>query len=237
MSVRCQVLEYSRAVVRNGVIQGVKIIGTDSRNGYRYPQEVLRRAKALYEATPVFAFHPSGPEKKRGSRQLCDHFGMLSNIRERGEADGPFGLFGDLHIKQRHPMATLIVESAGAHFGLSHNAVVEMNDDGSEVTEIIEVNSVDLVENPATTKTLFEEHSEMELAELKAVFEEKFDALLNKVDGLEKAQAQAAAKAPAEMKPKRIQALETITPVEEAGPAIGNSHDDLMAVLRGYSLT
>ena len=231
MSIRCQVLEYSRAVVKNGVIEGVKIIGTDSRNGRRYPPEVLRRAKSLYEATPVFAFHPSPPEKRRGSRQLCDHFGMLSNIRERGDVEGKFGLFGDLHIKQRHPMATLIVESAGAHFGLSHNAVVEMNDDGSEVTEIIEVNSVDLVENPATTKTLFEEHSEMELAELQKVVEEKFDALHEQIKGLK--EAQAAAKAPAEMKPKRIQALENIAPVEEAGPSYGVTHEDFLAGLRG----
>ncbi|NQT39171.1 MAG: hypothetical protein HQ581_16850, partial [Planctomycetes bacterium] len=139
------------------MIEGVKIIGTKSRNGYDYPEAVLSRAKPLYEGAAVFIFHPTDPEKRRGSRQLVDHFGSLANIRAGGDRKGGFGLFGDLRIKQSHPMAQLVTESAGRKFGLSHNAVVEMNEDETAVVEIIDVNSVDLVDEPATTTTLFEE--------------------------------------------------------------------------------
>lgn len=239
MRVRCEVLEYTNAAVRDGVIVGVKIIGTQSRNGRTYPMEVLRRAKPLYECAPVFLFHPDGREKKRGSRQLADHFGSLVNVRERGEENGQFGLFADLQIKQRHPMASLVLENTDKNFGLSHNAVVEMDETKTEVREIISVNSVDLVDNPATTTTLFEE-SEMTLEEMNAALDERLGAFETKILEAMKSIKPAPVKVTEEKepaKPKRITALEA-APVDAGGnvPApIGNTHEDLLAVLRGYS--
>ncbi|HUS38798.1 MAG TPA: hypothetical protein VMX74_05075 [Pirellulales bacterium] len=229
MSIRCQVLEYSRATVKDGVIEGVKIIGTQSRNGRRYPRLVLSAAKHLYEGAGVFIFHPNGSEKRKGSRQLCDHFGSLSNIQERD------GLFGDLLIKQSHPMAQFILENAdGKQFGLSHNAVVEMDESKTVVTKIISVNSVDLVDNPATTQNLFEEE-DMELKQVVDAFEERLGAFEEKIIGV----LEAAKPAPPIEKPekKRIAVLEKIEAVEGVEPTIGNSHGELLAVLHGYSLT
>ena len=225
---RRQVIEYSRAPVRNGVIEGVKIIGTESKNGYRYPANVLRKAKRLYESAAVFIYHPSDPERRRGSRQLVDHFGSLQNVRERGTGETDFGLFADLHIKQQHPMAQLVLESDGHRFGLSHNAIVEMNDDQSEVTAIVEVNSVDLVDNPATTTNLFEEDQGME--ELKKTM----DTLVEKIGVLE-TKLEAAQKEPP--KSKRLTALEDKRETtEEVAVPIGNSHEDMLAVLRGFAI-
>ncbi|KKL91816.1 hypothetical protein LCGC14_1890930, partial [marine sediment metagenome] len=162
MGVHCHVLEYSRAPVVDGVIKGVKIIGTKSNNGRSYPQAVLTQAMAMYEGQQVYMLHPTAREKRQGSRQLDDHFGTLMDVRE---IPGKPGLFCDLHTKQSHPMAGLIMENAeGSTFGLSHNAVVEFGDDGTTVTKIVRVNSVDLVDQPATTHNLFEE--DMELKEL-----------------------------------------------------------------------
>jgi hypothetical protein len=215
MSIRLNVLEYSTPKIRDNIILGVKIIGTESANGYSYPLPVLRQAVPLYEGAPVFIEHPNGSEKKRNSRHLADHFGVLQNIRQ-GE-----GLFGDLHIKQSHPMAKAVLEEAAgaARFGLSHNAIVDMADDA--VTEIVSVNSVDLVDKPATTKNLFESE-DMDTERLTAL-EAKVDTLLERLPDKPKKET-----------PKRITALENVE--EPEAEKIGNSHDDFLATLRGFAL-
>ena len=233
MSQRTNVLEYSRPVVDGDTILGVKVIGTKSRNGYGYPVEVLRKAKPLYEGAAVFILHPTSRERKGNHRKLRDHFGSLHNVRERGDADS-FGVFADLTIKPSHPMATDVLEHlADAHFGLSHNAVVVMNDDGSDVTEILEINSVDLVDDPATTQNLFESEDEMS-TEFQDKLMTRLDALEKKIDAKE-AQAVVEEKKPPEKK-TRLSALEARG--EDGGgdaKPIGNSHEDLLAVLNGYS--
>lgn len=238
MSIRIQVLEYSRAPVVDGVIEGVKIIGTRSRNGYRYPQEVLDKHRELYEGSQVYMLHPTDREKRKGSRQLDDHFGTLMNIR--GGRDGTIGtgLFGDLHVKQTHPLAQFVMESDGTKFGLSHNAEVEMNDDQTEVTRIISINSVDLVDHPATNKNLYEETDDMELKELKSDLDAMRQALDKHIEIVAEHYRVTEEKKP-EKKPPRITALERVTESaegEEPQP-IGNTHEDFMGALRGFPVT
>ena len=240
MAIIRHVVEYSNARVRGNVILGVKIVGLQSRNGYRYLASALDAAKALYEDTSVYVLHPDSREKRRGSRQLDAHFGHLRNIFA-----APDGLFGDLHVKQSHPMAGLILESDGKQFGLSHNAVVEMNTDETEVTKIVSVNSVDLVDNPATTTNLFEEEN-MDLAELVAA-NEALATRLAAVEGTLTGVLEAVTKKPEPSakpeplaKPDRIAVLEKITDGdgEPDKPApIGNSYDDFLDTLRGFSTT
>ncbi len=241
MGVHCHVLEYSRAPVENGVIKGVKIIGTKSRNGRVYPQAVLNQAMSLYEGQQVYMLHPTAREKRQGSRQLDDHFGTLMDVRE---IPGKSGMFCDLHTKQSHPMAGLIMENAeGSTFGLSHNAVVEFGEDGTTVTKIVRVNSVDLVDQPATTTNLFEEDMELKelqdaLAAERKATDERMDAFEAKILGV--LESFKPAEKPAEKpKPtKRISALETVTEGEEGEPApIGKSHDDFLNCARGFSNT
>ncbi len=224
MSIRTQVLEYSKPMIDGNVIKAVKILGTQSKHGYSYPIPVQRQAMPLYENAAVFVLHPSGREKKAGNRQLSDHFGNLQNIRQ-GLGLGGEGLFGDLHIKESHPMAKAVLEAAAsgaARFGLSHNAIVEMTE--GEVTEIVEVNSVDLEDNPATTTNLFESEDEMHTERLNAL-EAKVDTLLERLPVK-------AEKTP----PRRITALENITDPDEA-PTIGNTHDDFLGALHGFPIT
>ena len=242
MSTIFQVLEYSRAPVVGGIIKGVKIIGCKSRNGRTYPQAVLRAAKPLYENAPVYLFHPSESEKRRGSRQLPDHIGSLTNIRERGNNGSIEGLYGDLVLRQSHPMTGVICESDGRNFGLSHNANVEMNDDKREVLSIVEVNSVDLVDNPATNQNLFEEEDmeglkEMQEAATKSA--ERMDAIEGKLDTVIETLAKPAEKPPAEKPKQRITALEDVTNGDEGeGPKpMGNTHQELLVACRGFRTT
>ena len=92
-------------------------------------------------------------------RKMIEHFGVLRNIKRRGDA-----IYGDLHYLKSHPRADEITERAermGDTFGLSHNAdgyTVHRN--GREIVEDIEeVRSVDLVTDPATSSGLFESKS------------------------------------------------------------------------------
>lgn len=172
------VLEFSRPDVDGDVIRAVKVIGLKSKNGWNYSPAVLREAMPLYEASPVFIEHPDAREKKAGHRQLGDHFGSLQNVRGNGQ-----GLFADLQIKPSHPLAIAVIEAAPtARFGLSHNAVVEMDEKKTNVLKIIEVNSVDLVNKPATTTTLFEEDQmeefQKEMREFMALINAKIEEMV-----------------------------------------------------------
>ena len=232
MSHRTNVLEYSSPKVvlsdPNG-IKGVKIIGVDSINGYKYRIDALKKAKPLYENAAVFIDHGNPREKKRGSRQLRDHFGTLQAVRERHNGNG---IYGDLHVKMSHPMAKAVIEAADkGKFGLSHNAFVLMNDDETEVIEILEVNSVDLVDDPATTKNLFEEET------MSQEFQDKLMARFDKIDArFDKIEAKPVTE---EVKPppkKRIEAFEEVKPGEGEPEPIGNTHEDFLAEVRGFSV-
>lgn len=236
-----QVLEYSEPGVRGSVIVGVKVVGTRSRNGREYPLDVLQEAIPLYEDAPVFVHHGDAREKRQGSRQTKDHFGSL----ERAFVDGK-GLFANLRVKRSHGLAKRILETAATgKFGLSHNAVVKMTEDEKTVAEILEVNSVDLVNNPATTKNLFEGTDMTETAiadpepdDQKPGFEDKvlgfMDKLSTRLDALEaKPVVEGEEKKPV----KRLIALEDKAVEEGEAPKIGNTHEDFLDALRGYSVT
>ena len=233
MSTICQLIEYSRAPVIDGVIKGVKIIGTQSRKGRRYPQEMLAKAIPLYENAPVYIMHGTSREQRLGQRRHQSHFGHIANVRE-----GMNGLFGDLHIKQSHGMAGTIAESDGRDFGLSHNVNGVLNDEKTEVLEILRVDSVDLVDNPGTTTNLFEGVEEMDLAELEAAQKASADQIKALADGqgqivklLEGLAAPAAAP-----KPARITALKQADDDQgEPQPTFGHSREAFAAGLRGVS--
>ena len=138
------------------VIQGCKILGFKSSNGRQYLTEAVQKAIHLYEGKTVFIDHASDPDKPRG---FLERFGKIRNVRM-----GPDGAYGDLHYNPRHTLAETFlgwVEVDPESVGFSHDAVgsVREESDGTlTITEILEVNSVDLVAVPATTKGLFETH-------------------------------------------------------------------------------
>ena len=236
MAIIRHVVEYTRALVSDGVILGVKIVGTKSRNGYRYTVDALTKAVALYENAPVYILHPDSREKRRGSRQLDAHFGSLKRVRVHGD-----GLFGDLHVRQSHHMAGVILESDGRNFGLSHNVHVEMSGDETEVTRIVSVHSVDLVDNPATTISLFEEEDMVTLEEISEALCKSKGEILSEVSKIidERLVQLTESEKPADKpkKPERIHALEAAPADNGDGdgpPQIGNSHEAFLGVVRGF---
>ena len=140
-----------------GIIHGVKILGLVSDNNRKYMPEAVRKAKSLYEGIKVNIDHPAESGDVRSAE---DRFGKLINV-EYVEGEG---LYGDLMFLKSHPMAERICEAAERNdmndtFGLSHNAQGDgqEDDDGCfVVNSIVEVRHVDLVADPATTKSLRE---------------------------------------------------------------------------------
>lgn len=157
------VLEYAEtakpAVDREaGVIRGVKVLGLQSKHGYSYPAEVLKRSLPLYEGVPVFVDHPSLREA-RNERSVSEQFGCLEGVRLESD-----GIYADLHFLKSHPMSEQVCELAERFpdkIGLSHNADVTRTQE-SEVSSIDRVRSVDLVCRPATARGIFESEERME---------------------------------------------------------------------------
>lgn len=147
-----------------GIIKGVKIIGFNSQNGRRYLPEALKEAVPLYEGIKVNIDHPEkGPTQQRSSH---DRFGKFINVRFV-ESEG---IYGDLLYLKNHPLADSVCEAAEREemndvFGMSHNAQGEGTVDKNDifvVSRITEVRHVDLVADPATTKSLTESQSPSE---------------------------------------------------------------------------
>jgi hypothetical protein len=137
-----------------GVIFGVRVLGLVSDNGRRYTAEAARKAVPLYEGRKVKIDHPKRPDE---SRPVSSTFGWLKDVCQAQDGS----LYADLHYLKAHEMAATVTEAAERNpslFGLSHNAEGRgQNVDGVFVVEeIVEVRSVDLVDSPATNRTLFE---------------------------------------------------------------------------------
>ncbi|VTR93216.1 Uncharacterized protein OS=Planctomyces brasiliensis (strain ATCC 49424 / DSM 5305 / JCM 21570 / NBRC 103401 / IFAM 1448) GN=Plabr_0221 PE=4 SV=1 [Gemmata massiliana] len=137
-----------------GTIDDVLICGTASANGRDYPVSVFKRDYSKYEGKPVNCDH--------GRESTVDRrFGWFTRVRP-----GPDGRpRGRLNCLKSHPMYERVMEAAErnpALFGFSHVAMCDTRrgPNGREVVEAIrEVESVDLVAQPATTKGLFEGRS------------------------------------------------------------------------------
>lgn len=133
-----------------GYIDGVLICGVTSRNGRDYPAAVLARDYAKYESAPVNADH--GDESTVGRR-----LGWFSDVKP-GSDGRPRGR---LNVLKSHPLAESVFEAAERNpslFGMSHVAVCGTKRvNGRETVESInKVLSIDLVADPATTKSLYE---------------------------------------------------------------------------------
>ncbi len=137
-----------------GLLQGVTVLGLTSRNRRRYTSEAAAGALSLYEGALVNLDHPDRPE---GQRSVRDRFGRLVNVRFEGGR-----VKADLRYNPEHPFAPTLewfAKNDPGAIGLSHNAVGEGKDEGGVfvVKKIVDLRSVDLVAEPATTRGLFEE--------------------------------------------------------------------------------
>lgn len=143
-----------------GIIRGVKVLGEKSSNGRRYRKTAMKEAAStgLYEDTAINVDHKSESADQRG---WSERIATLKNVQYvEGQTDS--SLTGDLHVRKSHPLYSMLMEDAKEStfgVGLSHSIRGRQEKIGGidEITNIESVVSVDLVQNPATTKSLFEQ--------------------------------------------------------------------------------
>lgn len=160
-------LEFAPAQTRvdrdKGIIYGVKVLGETSPNthksgatkGTKYTPSARAGLARVLEGLHVNVDHQSraNPNEERKAR---DGLGELRNAREL-----PDGVYADLHCLTAHPMWEPLAEAAekmpGA-FALSINAQGrgEVADGYYVVQEVARVQSVDLVRDGGSCRTLFE---------------------------------------------------------------------------------
>lgn len=135
-----------------GVLRGVKLLGTNSKNNRIYSEAVRREALPLYKGRKVYIDHQAEP----GDRRLNDWAGKITEAENR-----PDGIYGTVKLRKQSPHFAGIIEAAqdfDGDIGFSHVADGQTRMDGdTEIVEAIrEVFSVDLVTDPATTAGMFE---------------------------------------------------------------------------------
>lgn len=154
---------YPRKVDREkGIVQGAKLLGPRGKiNPYVYTQRSLDSLAKIYEGH-VCKWDHLYPHSKGTSRAS---FCVIRNTRST-----PEGIYGDLHLF--HPQGDEeqrflgICEQNAKGVGFSHNVDVAdeyMKPSGKKiVVDILDpnkviLNSVDLVENPSTVNSIFEQ--------------------------------------------------------------------------------
>src|SRR5262249_2570924 len=160
-----------------GVIRGVKVLGRHSRNGREYSDRALDEAAKFYEGIGVNLNHPDRRETNV-ERSVEAGFGWLAGIAVKAD-----GVYADLHYLRSHPQAAVIVEAAERNpqrFGLSHNAEGKVARRGDKiiVESIEKVRSVDVVQNPASNRGLFESEDRKMSPTVKDVLEKHDGRLL-----------------------------------------------------------
>jgi hypothetical protein len=152
-----RVLEAKGTDDAGGRVFRMRIIAYgDSKNRRRYTEAVMRAAVPLYEGARAYDHHRTTEELTNGS--LAGLCGSFRNVE--AETDG---LYGDLHLL---PSATHVAETLDATLdaqeqglpalvGVSHDvqahfqSVIQGGQQIQEATQIVGVQSVDVVSTPA----------------------------------------------------------------------------------------
>lgn len=142
-----QQVDFTEAKRKTNRLENVHIAGHVSANGYSYAPTAYKNAIGLYENASVYLDHHSYSVK--------DKFAWLENVRH----DDKTGLWGDLVANEKHPFYDQFMwwaENKPSKIGLSQAVVVRVPFGTEEASEIVRVKRVDIVDDPATTKGLFE---------------------------------------------------------------------------------
>lgn len=139
----------------NLLLRNICLLGPTSRNRRRYPDTVIREALGLFDGCKAYLNHPTPvPARPVECRDVRDLVGRYESPRiENGR------LRADLRLLPQHAdlvfsLAETMPESVGMSINARGRTALQ---DGEEIVQAItEVRSVDLVTDPAATRSLFE---------------------------------------------------------------------------------
>lgn len=140
-----------------GIIRNVKLISKFSKNDREYSDQALDSFVVLCVNRPVMFEHKKNEDGTAAPRQVREIVGWIANPRRQADS-----VYGDFHVVKSHSLADFLFEIAErnstlAGFSQTARGKVRYLDNGAEfVEELVEVVSLDLVSDPATTQGLFE---------------------------------------------------------------------------------
>lgn len=152
--------EFGAAAAEAFLLKNVRILGVDSENkgaagGKRkYLIEALQRAVPLFEGQGVNLNHDYSILESGRPRKYTDRIGVLKNVRCDAE-----GLFGDLELNPHMPLSEAVrwdYQHGTKKVGMSFLGAGSGPMGTNVISEIKEVLSVDVVQNPSTTQSLRE---------------------------------------------------------------------------------
>lgn len=146
----------SRIDEANGVIKDVKVLGKYSKNGRRYTDPVHDQCIQLAEGATVYRNHPAN---ESNARQVEERFGVLNGLYKKNGETYARQLKLNTHSGY-YKQFLWECRNNPRGIGLSINADGDGKKDRQgilDVTKLYEIYSVDVVDNPATTLTLWEQ--------------------------------------------------------------------------------
>ena len=152
------ILERATLERETGVIKDICVMRSLSLNGRRYTQKAMESAANMvgksfwnHETAGMGSLFGGGP------RDVRDMLGKLTNGRQEGDA-----VFADLHIRKKwrdevFELAENFSDSCGFSIVARGQYAEEKDAEGNDIVEDIEhLYSTDLVDEPATTHSMFE---------------------------------------------------------------------------------
>ena len=173
-----------RAVVEKeqGVIKNICVMRSESLNGRRYMKKAMESAASMvgksfwnHETAGMGGLFGAGP------RDVREMLGKLENGHQEGD-----GVFADLHIRKKwrdevFELAENYSDTCGFSIVASGEYAEEKDADGFDIVEdISKLWSTDLVDEPATTHSMFESMCEEENSKQEALASAKQKALADK---------------------------------------------------------
>ena len=136
----------------NRIVHNVALTGLTSKNGYRYTEQALKTAAALYDHKPVFLDHAVDKSRPH-ERSTRDLVGTIVNPRFESDR-----IRGDIRVLDTESGRTFLAlaESDAPGVGMSHVVLAQRGSADGSIEQIRDVVSVDAVVFPATTKTFRE---------------------------------------------------------------------------------
>jgi hypothetical protein len=158
-----------------GIVYNVKVLGKKSRNGKEYTPSAINDAIRLCEGATSYQNHPTKEELDNGGRFTEKRFGRIRGMfKENGEA-----YCKQYHFNPKHPYASQFIwqiQNDPNGIGLSYFGDGEgyIKGNGVKVIEnLTQCISVDLVDNPGTTMSLFEQHRSINVGKKKLEVKEQ----------------------------------------------------------------
>lgn len=131
----------------NLIIRNVAVLNKNSKNKRQYSEQALNEAVEILKGIPSYFNHSM-------KRDVRDLLGQFNGMRRAGD-----GVRGDLQLIESSRWVLDVAARTPSAVGFSINAVGRTRKDGEiEIVEsILKATSIDLVADPATTKSIFEE--------------------------------------------------------------------------------